>query len=103
MATDFAGTLIVLQSRSGYVTAHDTLDRKNFGALYQHRSPAQFISMCANRLRHFVQVRRQQVMGNDVPELAEPKPRQCRKYFALSFDWCGRNAIESRDAIGRDD
>src|SRR5438067_837961 len=58
--------------------------------------------MSTNRLRHFIKVRCQQVVGNDVAELADPKPRQCRQHFALSFDWCGRNAIESRDAIGRD-
>src|SRR3989440_1090912 len=58
--------------------------------------------MSTNRLRHFIKVRGQQVMRNNVAELAEPKPRQCRQYFALSFDWCGRNAVESRDAIGRD-
>ena len=60
---------------TGLIVAHQVRRILALSFYYEHRPPAQFISMSTDRVRHFVKVRGQQVMWNDVADFAEPKAR----------------------------
>src|SRR2546425_9476126 len=100
MTAHLSGLLIVLPTRAGKIAAHDTFNRKDFGAPHQHRTAAQFVFMPPNHLGHLMDISSKQMIRNYLREFCEPEARKRSEYFPFSFDRGGEHAIEGRDAVG---
>ena len=59
--------------RTGNVTADDGLQRYHLGLLHQHRAALELRLVWSDILGHLVDVRRDEVVGDDVPQFVEPE------------------------------
>src|SRR5262245_26713428 len=72
-AADLPAALVVEPARPRDVTAYDALGVDALGAPHQHGPTAQLVTIGCYQRTHRVDVRRDEVVGDDSCEMAEPE------------------------------
>src|SRR5207245_930546 len=102
LAGDGAERLVLGPRGTRDVPACHALDVDPLAVLHEHRTARERAHL-AKRLRKAPQVRRDDVVGDDLLGLPEPEARELREDFALVGDRRGQHDVERRKAIARDD
>ena len=100
-AADCAGLLVLLESRTGEVTARDALDRNDAAFLHDDAAAAQLIVSAHFRRKacelHFDD------MVLDIVEVREPEVRDLRQHASLVRNARREDDVECGDAIRSDE
>src|SRR5262249_32448106 len=80
---------------------NDALDGGRYTFLDEHSTAFQLSSVRLAGSRKFIDICRKQMVGNDVPQYAEPIDRQSRKNLTLVWNQGRQDYVEGRDPIAR--
>jgi len=102
-AADRARLLVVLEARSGEISAHHTLDGQRIGLSHDHRAALENRRMRPERSREVLDVRGDDVVRDRTLEELEPEERELIEDPALVGNPLGKHHVEGRQPVGGDD
>ena len=102
-SADLARLVVILQTGAGEKSARYAFDGKDLCFLHEHGPAFKLIAKRMHVRRVVVDVRRDDMVRNDVFEAIEPERRHLRQYLSFVGDRCGQNDVECRQTVRSDD